>query len=228
MTNISIEDIRRFIYQEFKSKFNELHIPFDHVIGDFDLFEEQVLDSFGIIELISALQDQYHVEIDLEEMETDQFTRIEPLSTYILEQLKNTNIDSNTVFKNDLSQLNSRILKIHQTEFLVWIADTTEKINKGLMHITPDDLLPDGKKVRGMLFDHKESMALSYWMKNTSLALDIAYIRTDQIIVNTYTMDPDTTERKYPSLEPVRYALEVPKGTFASTSIVTGMKVDFL
>ena len=87
------------------------------------------------------------------------------------------------------------------------IAVTQEERTKGLMHRKN---LADGE---GMFFVFDRDEVLSFWMKNTSIPLSIAFIAYDGRIVeikNMYPMDVNSTQ----SGRSVRYALEAPQGWF--------------
>ncbi len=117
-------------------------------------------------------------------------------------------------------------LTIEDNAFHVWLAQTEDERQTGLMNVEQHELDPlDDGTHRGMLFLFEEERPLSFWMRNTIIPLDIAYIRTDGTIVKTYTMAPLET-RTYPSLEPAIYALEVRAGLFADLGIVTGDHVE--
>jgi acyl carrier protein len=53
----------------------------------FDLLLEGVIDSFGIVELIGALEERYGLEFDFDELAPDDLTRIGPLSSYVAQKL---------------------------------------------------------------------------------------------------------------------------------------------
>jgi acyl carrier protein len=57
------------------------------VSSSFDLLLEGVIDSFGIVELISALEERYGLEFDFDELAPDDLTRIGPLSSYVARTL---------------------------------------------------------------------------------------------------------------------------------------------
>lgn len=125
---------------------------------------------------------------------------------------------------NDLDSMSTTRLSIGETEFQVWIANTNEQREKGLMFVEAEQmqLLEDGSE-RGMLFIFEQERPRSFWMKDTFIPLDIAYARSDGTIVKIHTMTPlDTRFNQYPSGEPARYALEVNAGLFAAKRIGEG------
>lgn len=113
-------------------------------------------------------------------------------------------------------------LTINGHRFNVWVARTWKERELGLMQVTSQDMasLPDGTE-RGMLFVFEFEQPLEFWMKDTIIPLDIAYIRGDGQIVKTYTMTPLDT-RLYPSMMPAIWALEVNAGVFGRLGIAPG------
>jgi uncharacterized membrane protein (UPF0127 family) len=88
----------------------------------------------------------------------------------------------------------------------VELALTREQQARGLMYRTE---LAEGA---GMLFVFDDEAERSFWMKNTPVALDILYIRSDATIHSIATRTTPYSERQIPSRGPVRYVLEVPAG----------------
>ena len=125
---------------------------------------------------------------------------------------------------NDLDSMSTTQFSIGETEFQVWIANTNELREKGLMFIEAEQMQPlDDGTERGMLFIFDSERPLNFWMKDTIIPLDIAYTRSDGTIVKIHTMTPlDTRFNQYPSGEPARYALEVNAGVFAAKGISEG------
>lgn len=120
----------------------------------------------------------------------------------------------------------SQITQIHLGEACldVEIANTEASRRQGLMFRKE---LPDGK---GMLFIHDGSQTLSYWMKNTSIPLSIAFFDENSILLNIEEMPPykdDASLQSFKSIAPARYALEVPQGWFERHNIRPGMKFSF-
>jgi acyl carrier protein len=50
---------------------------------EFDLLLEGVIDSFGVVEMIVMLEERFAVEFDLDELPTDDLTKLGPLSAYV-------------------------------------------------------------------------------------------------------------------------------------------------
>lgn len=123
---------------------------------------------------------------------------------------------------NELDQMQTARLTINGQVFEVWVARSFREKQRGLMNTEADALAPteDGAR-RGMLFVFSYDQPLAFWMKDTIIDLDIAYIRSDGRIVKTYTMRA-LDEMLYPSVEPAQYALEVLAGTFEELGIGEG------
>ena len=120
--------------------------------------------------------------------------------------------------RNDLSAMHTIQIAIrNRTTYTAYVADTSETEMLGLMNVTDTELAEN----QGMIFVFPYDRPLSFWMRNTIIPLDIAYIRSDGTIVKTYTMEP-LNEAGYPSIEPARFALEVRGGQFAKHGIAVG------
>lgn len=100
----------------------------------------------------------------------------------------------------------------------VELADTAEKRSLGLMN---RKLLPGN---HGMLFIFPKSLRVSFWMKNTLIPLDIAFIDGKRTILEIFQMSPLST-KVFDSSHPVVYALEVNQGFFKSNYIQPGARI---
>lgn len=73
----------------------------------------------------------------------------------------------------------------------------------------------------GMLFVFSADQLLSFYMKNTTIPLSIAYIDRDLIIREIYQMEPLSLQ-VVSSKWPARYALEMAQGWFAEHRVKVG------
>lgn len=101
------------------------------------------------------------------------------------------------------------------------VARTPDQRARGLMY--RESLAPG----TGMLFVFGDAQIRSFWMKDTFIPLDIAYIDADLRIVDIKVMEPGSTESKTSAL-PAMFALEVPQGWFAEKGIRVGTGVRFV
>jgi len=125
---------------------------------------------------------------------------------------------------NELDALGTVDLTIKDQPFRLWVADSTDEQLRGLMFVTAEEMapLPDGTK-RGMLFKFDRARHLSFWMKNTIIPLDVAYLDVDGAVLAMYTMAPlDTSLNNYSSLSPAMYAIEVNADVFSDLGLEVG------
>jgi uncharacterized membrane protein (UPF0127 family) len=128
--------------------------------------------------------------------------------------------------RNDLATMDTTQITINGHKFQVWIARTPRQQELGLMQVAADEMnaLPDQTE-RGMLFVFPEEQRRQFWMKDTIIPLDIAFMRSDGQIVKVHTMAPLET-RLYPSVMPALMALEVNAGVLHKLGIAEGDKVE--
>ena len=110
------------------------------------------------------------------------------------------------------SDLETATLRSGPAVFRVWIADTAATRAQGLMNATEADLAPlgDGTR-RGMLFVFPVAQSVSFWMRDTEVPLDLAYLDETGRILAVHALVP-LDETPVPSPGPIRYALEVRAG----------------
>ena len=111
------------------------------------------------------------------------------------------------------------VLYINGRALYVEIASTDKERQKGLMFRENLD------KNAGMLFVFQDDKILSFWMKNTSIPLSIAFIDKNGKVVDIFHMKPYSLEPVVSTLK-CRYALEVNRGYFKECGLKVGDKID--
>ena len=76
----------------------------------------------------------------------------------------------------------------------------------------------------GMIFVFDRPGQQCFWMKNTLIPLDVAFIGDDGAIINIDQMAPQTLD-SHCSEKPARYVLEMNDGWFAKRGIRAGQKI---
>ena len=99
------------------------------------------------------------------------------------------------------------------------VAQTPEQRQTGLMF---RQAMPQPE---GMLFVFEQAATQCFWMRNTLIPLQTAFIGDDGTVVNIVDMKPlDETSRTC-SDKPVRYVLEMNQGWFGKKGIKAGFKL---
>lgn len=111
-------------------------------------------------------------------------------------------------------------IKLGEERVSAEIAATPEAREKGLMY--RKELDPN----TGMLFVYPNEKVRHFYMKNTYMPLDIAFIDKAGVIVDIQQMKP-LDETIIRSKEKARYALEVNRGFFRRIGVEVGDKLAF-
>ena len=109
-------------------------------------------------------------------------------------------------------------LRVGDVPIVVEVADEAAEHRIGMMfrrRLGPDE---------AMLFVFAHEADREFWMKNTWVDLDLAYIAADGTIRQIERLTARSVEPVY-SREPARYALETPAGWFAAHDIAEGTRV---
>lgn len=101
------------------------------------------------------------------------------------------------------------------------VARTPEEREQGLMYRQE---LAEGT---GMLFVFETSEVRSFWMQNTWVALDIAFLDVSFRVVDIQQMEPMSTD-PHESAAPAMFALEVPMGWFEAHGIGVGDQAEIV
>jgi uncharacterized membrane protein (UPF0127 family) len=107
-------------------------------------------------------------------------------------------------------------IKVGHVAFETELALTPEQRARGLMYRDNAE--------NGMLFVYEEERILSFWMRNTKVPLDIAYIKADWTIEPVQFLYP-YDEKGKASQGPVIGALEMPQGWFKAQGLAAGTKI---
>jgi hypothetical protein len=111
------------------------------------------------------------------------------------------------------------MLSINGRPLEVEIAKTKRQRARGLM--SREEL----EWNEGMLFIFREEQYLSFWMKDTSIPLSIAFLDKNGVVTDIYDMEPF-------SLDPVRssrkcrYAIEVNRNFFRDAGLAVGSSLN--
>lgn len=112
-------------------------------------------------------------------------------------------------------------IKIGKNEFNCWVMDTNEKRMEGMMFLEAQDFTEKDS----MIFVFPEADERSFWMQNTLVDLDIAYVSPKHTIISIHTMIAHD-ETGVPSNGKAMYAIEFKARLLKKLGIKPGMKVE--
>jgi len=106
-------------------------------------------------------------------------------------------------------------------DILVEVAENDYQHNKGLM------FREDIPENQGMLFTYEDELKRFFWMKNTTIPLDIIYIDATYKIVKIHKNTLPLSENFYPSSVPVQYVVEVRAGFSDRYQVEIGQRISW-
>ena len=102
----------------------------------------------------------------------------------------------------------------------IQLAVTPSEMERGLMFRKSLD--PN----QGMLFVYPDARKRSFWMRNTSIPLDIGFFSRGGILREVYPLYPYDESSVASRGEEIQLALEMNQGWFAMNGVPTGAKID--
>jgi acyl carrier protein len=85
MKDVTPDNVRGFLLTRYYEPIIAMQLSLTEIPDDFDLLLSGVIDSFGILEMISAIEDEFRIQLDLALLDAEDITRIGPLARYIAE-----------------------------------------------------------------------------------------------------------------------------------------------
>lgn len=114
------------------------------------------------------------------------------------------------------------VLDINGRKVTAEVADDDAERSTGLM------FRERIKEDAGMLFVMPSEAPVTFWMRNTILALSIAYIRADGTIMEIHDLEPKD-ETPVPSrFRNIAFALEMRQGWFSDAGVFPGDRIQGL
>lgn len=120
-----------------------------------------------------------------------------------------------------LSQYDKAQISVNGFEIDAYVADEQAERAEGLMFVKAGELRDN----EGMIFVFSTAAPLSFWMENTLIPLDIAYLDDKGKILNIRQMQP-LDRSPQPSSGAAMYAVETNVGWFERNKVKAGDKFD--
>ncbi len=85
MNQVTADKVREFLLAKYAAAISAHGVNPTEIPDEFDFLLNGVVDSFGILEMISAIEDEFKIQLDMETLDAEQMTLLGPLSRYVAE-----------------------------------------------------------------------------------------------------------------------------------------------
>ena len=85
MIQITPEEVRQFLLTKYADSIHGIGLRPGEIGDDFDFLLSGVIDSFGVLEMVGSIEDQFRIRLDMATLDAEQITILGPLSTYVAE-----------------------------------------------------------------------------------------------------------------------------------------------
>jgi acyl carrier protein len=83
---LSEAGVRGFLLDKYRGPIVAFGLIPEQLGDDFDFLLSGVIDSFGILEMIGAIEEEFQIELDLAALDAEQITVLGPLARYVAQQ----------------------------------------------------------------------------------------------------------------------------------------------
>ncbi len=87
-TVVDMNDIKEWLYDFISKRESRTDIK-GKVTDSTDIFENGIIDSLGMVELLSGIESRFNIELTSDSLEINRFNSIQGISEIIFDELKN-------------------------------------------------------------------------------------------------------------------------------------------
>jgi acyl carrier protein len=83
MSAVSAAQVRSFVLSYLAESFGAKRLDTNDLSDDFDLLDNGIISSIGLLEMASAVDEEFGIEVDFEALDTEQLTQLGTFSRYV-------------------------------------------------------------------------------------------------------------------------------------------------
>ena len=83
MNTITSDQVRDFLLRRYERTIRDIGLDPADVPDNFDFLLSGVIDYFGILEMVSSIEDEFQIQLDMATLDAEQTTILGPLSQYV-------------------------------------------------------------------------------------------------------------------------------------------------
>ena len=85
MNEVTSDRVRQFLLTKYAAAIDAQGVSSAEIPDNFDFLLTGVVDSFGILEMVGAIEDEFQIQLDMATLDAEQMTLLGPLSRYVAE-----------------------------------------------------------------------------------------------------------------------------------------------
>lgn len=83
MSEITPEQVKQFLLTRYSDPIRGIGMDPSTVPDSFDFLLHGVIDSFGILEMVTSIEEEFRVELDMATLDAEEITILGPLTRYV-------------------------------------------------------------------------------------------------------------------------------------------------
>ena len=83
MSLINAEDVKTYVLKYLSERAPKGDLDGMQINDAFDFLQVGIIDSMGVLEMISAMEEHFRITVDFEQMDADEFTVLGSFSRYV-------------------------------------------------------------------------------------------------------------------------------------------------
>jgi len=88
MTHITPEEVRQFLLTKYADSIHGIGLIPAEIGDDFDFLLSGVIDSFGVLDMVGSIEDQFRIRLDMATLDAEQITILGSLSAYVAQHAR--------------------------------------------------------------------------------------------------------------------------------------------
>jgi acyl carrier protein len=83
MNRVAFTAVRQFLVDRYSSRLAAKDAGADLLPDDYDLLRQGIIDSLGVLEMVGAVEAEFGIELDLEDLDAEDLTKIGPFCRHV-------------------------------------------------------------------------------------------------------------------------------------------------
>jgi len=88
MNRVTPEHVRQFLLAKYSQSIEGMGLNPAELPDNFDFLNRGIIDSFGVLDMIVSIEDEFQIQVDMATLDAEQVTILGPLALYVAENAR--------------------------------------------------------------------------------------------------------------------------------------------